>query len=664
VRGGWKGARKHSRLTLSANAEADPEAPNDHTRRVLRVGTPGKKTVTARVGVRSETLEVLVLKVQSMTVSAHSASGRSRTNPPDANDLYVPEEPNSHSAKVDLSVSVIPEEGKGYVRWSVGGDAADPCTGTALDLPKTITLTPTSGNRTFTFDVGADTNGDGENDCDCIGLTVHVVRVDVRVDSNNDGQIDDSDDEIEANAPGKVLALNNDTDNGDANIPDHQVPTGPISGEDDLVPAYLSVAGAPEDEGRWSLSFSSHVRVYLSADKTGPISTGAWAPRSTMPAVVYIEGISRSGSAGDAWISLSYELPDVPTTVITDAAALTVATVEIIARLIPNNFLVTFDDDEELAAYQRGVRQQAKNRIGIGYQMFPPMNFWCQQTKLTLRYRGPQWTGGEEPEMTTHTLCLVEGLPRAGGEFPPSEFSLVDLDFPSNLNDVTLVGIRPTEYGGRYELIVESWNSVVHLTSVPCEIEGKPLVADFSLSPDPNGFCPYTTQQACPQCALYAPPEVYWGAKFTYTLNANLEGYAWVGSLPDQLRGDRTGLRIAVAGKTLNVLSASKSMSTEDPSVKWEGYDDSIDEPAGEPFFWGPHDPSRETRANICDYPQVFWSIVPQHVVPETNENNPYRADVEATAHIDPDRYPDCRQVYRRLGEPVHVKYDMVFVAR
>lgn len=257
-----------------------------------------------------------------------------------------------------------------------------------------------------------------------------------------------------------------------------------------------------------------------------------------------------------------------------------------------------------------------------------------------------------------------EDLPGADCEEFPAPV-LVDFNFVANDEDPSLVGIRPSNHGGHYKLALESWTSATRLTSDPYEVQGLPLLYGFVPEPnDPNGFCPYTTQRTCPVIPFYSSPETYWGMRFVYLPNANLVGYAWgwYGSLPETLHGDSYGLAISVVGKTLNVAGLSRCAG-DWRSVKWEGYDGDIDEPAAEPYFWGPHDPLRDQRTNICDYPQAFWGVVPDHVVPETT-GAPYQVDVEATAAIDPNVFPGFKLVYRRTGLPVYVTYNRTDVSR
>ena len=56
--------------------------------------------------------------------------------------------------------------------------------------------------------------------------TVHVVKPDVDVDSDNDGYIDGDDDSVEEDSPGKLVALNHDDDD-DSETPDLDPDRGP-----------------------------------------------------------------------------------------------------------------------------------------------------------------------------------------------------------------------------------------------------------------------------------------------------------------------------------------------------------------------------------------------------------------------------------------------------
>lgn len=661
---------QEAREVLSWNIP-QKSASDPWTKRYISLKNPARTSVTAWCGNTTASLDILVISVDSIRVSDADTPQRFRRNPPDANDLYLPEREVpifGACAPTTVSVSVSPLEGLDYVVGTVDGDQALPSKGSfggSTGSVPVILRILSGGNRDFTFHVGVDLDGSARLnptdptqchiDCCEQQLTAHVVAVDVRVDSNNDGQIDESDDDIEANAPGKVLALNSDTDNGDANNPDCNVPLGPVSGEDDLVPAHLSVLGAPEDRGQWCLSFSSQVRAYLNANKTGPILANAWAPRSTMPSVVYLEGMSCSGSAGDAWITLWYELPDLPTTVITDTAALTVATVEFTNVTLPNGFLGTLDDDPNLTHWSKGIRQRARNTIRVQYQIVPSMAFSCDTSEVTLKYRGRQWTGPEQSIDANLVLCSCGGLVGATANVGPPVPVLVGLDFPQDIDDPSFAGVCTTVQGGHYWLTLDSSRSGVRFVSRPYEIEAKALVEGFDPEPnDPNGFCPYTVSHWCPgDPNLGCAGELYSGVAFKYFLNGDLVGWDAEGTLQQLLLGDSVGLDVQIVGvKRLRTVRSQKKARGY-YAVKWEGFDATVDEPGGEPVFWGPNDPNRQSMSNIANYPAL--NLVPDHVVPETGENPPYLIRVEAIGAVE----SGLRQEYGRWNVPVRVRYDL-----
>lgn len=116
-----------------------------------------------------------------------------------------------------------------------------------------------------------------------------------------------------------------------------------------------------------------------------------------------------------------------------------------------------------------------------------------------------------------------------------------------------------------------------------------------------------------------------------------------------------SGLEVEVEGvKLLRVVRCMKTAGYF-RRVKWEGYDETVDEPGGEPVFWGPNDPQRLSNSNVDDYPAMM--LVPGCVVGETPSDEPYWVSIRATA--DMQRWPGCTQVYRRWSVPLWVKYDM-----
>jgi len=500
--------------------------------------------------------------------------------------------------------------------------------------------------------------------CGSASITVKVFKADLDVDSNNDGQIAADDDVIESNAPGKILACNNDFDNGDGNNPDCNVVTGPVSSEDDLVRVHLAIVGGPPNQGKWSLSCSpSNVRVWSQRTKDVNVPLNTWKDISEMPSTVYLEGVGVSAQAGGTQLTLSYDPRGGTLPMGSDTVRLTVATVEFTAVTLPNGFLGTLDDDPGRADYDLGIRQEALNTIKIEYRLRPEMTYSCQSTSLWLRYHGRMWWSVGQPPIED-----AEGYLQGQGSLPGARADANEVGYPE-LNIAPIYdGICSSQTGGHYSLILESSRTGIKFTSDPCVVTAKPLVQGFV--PTTPEFCPYTTVNSCPTDTEYHPnaDEVYWGLKFRYLLNADLVGWDFEGTIDAVLMGDSTGLEIEVAGKTLRVARDHKMKSDGNyRCAKWEGFDSDIDEPGAEPYFWGPHHPDRIDPNNVYDYPQslngrTFWNVVPDHVVPETSSSAPYRVELRATADVDWVSCPACVQIYRRWGIPVRVKYNMTAI--
>ncbi|MBX3423724.1 MAG: hypothetical protein KF752_19375 [Pirellulaceae bacterium] len=127
-----------------------------------------------------------------------------------------------------------------------------------------------------------------------VKILANDPKVDIRVDSNNDGSITEADDPIEENAPGKVVLINGDDDNGNGVLDYLEI--GPLSSpDDDLVPVNLAFiqAGMPQDELarlRVVLTFSG-VRVWDTSTKKQQIpSERVWAANQ-VPPTLFIEGV-------------------------------------------------------------------------------------------------------------------------------------------------------------------------------------------------------------------------------------------------------------------------------------------------------------------------------------------------------------------------------------
>ena len=134
-------------------------------------------------------------------------------------------------------------------------------------------------------------------DVACCDLVV-CCQADMRMDSDNDGDIDEYDEAIEHLPPGVILAVNTDDDD-DNGIPD--LDEDPVVGEDDLAELRLSSSCVPSNppSAWWSLSWPVRdpplIQVWENDDKSsGPIGSPlendaaySWPP----PAVLWVEAL-------------------------------------------------------------------------------------------------------------------------------------------------------------------------------------------------------------------------------------------------------------------------------------------------------------------------------------------------------------------------------------
>jgi len=276
--------------------------PTDPRKRLVSKNVAARTTVTATVGTSSVSVDVLVIKVNWIKVADQNQPALSRTNPPDANDLYIPEADPFGRGYVNLWWSYSPPGAGDYIVCKVDGDVAFPngCVLDDLPQPMPIILAPTDGNRSYTIRVGVDRDGSrelDEGDCGEVQITVHVVRLDLDIDSNNDGQINDADDPNEEDLPGCLVALNSDDDNHNG-VPDCSDPndTSPGLDEDDLATIELTFL-PPSAEGEVTLAAwagGQCVRIWSTPHKNA--GTEVALPRtwevSGMPSSLYVEGVA------------------------------------------------------------------------------------------------------------------------------------------------------------------------------------------------------------------------------------------------------------------------------------------------------------------------------------------------------------------------------------
>jgi len=205
----------------------------------------------------------------------------------------------------------------GSPMWTVAGASSSDPTQPTIQLEITDPGTVSVG-VTITPPDGAPCSADAE---------LEVVRpcVDLAIDSNNDGVIDEQDDEVEDDAPGHVFLLNDDDDdmNGVADLND---PPGAV--DEDLTRIVITPGLEPDNPGAswWKLVFPPKIKVYRNDDRTEAIETGVendWPP----PESLYVEGVAASQVAGDVTVTLTVQADDLNP--LTDSVRLTVARLSI-----------------------------------------------------------------------------------------------------------------------------------------------------------------------------------------------------------------------------------------------------------------------------------------------------------------------------------------------
>lgn len=148
------------------------------------------------------------------------------------------------------------------------------------------------------------------------GITVQqakeftVINVDLDIDSDNDSTIEEQDDPIEMNEPGKLIYLNQDDDNKN-DTEDKQENTAEVTDENDLQPIKLSCKPANPGAGQLILDAPTGktcIQVWTTAKK-GPAANKVNLPKTwnlnsdTVPGTLYVEGIS----TGAVVLKLSYK---------------------------------------------------------------------------------------------------------------------------------------------------------------------------------------------------------------------------------------------------------------------------------------------------------------------------------------------------------------------
>jgi len=237
----------------------------------------------------------------------------------------------------------IPENGSTTLSWESGDKINVYQTGvtSALDLTQSPTWSDADqGDKSLELEAHLDagegdsqtlqaiyTNPDG-GDSPVGEREFTLVKLDLDVDANYDGTIDDDDEADEASAGGLVF-LNDDDDDQDG-TPDKDQ-DGAVAGEDDLIEIKLSLdPDLGEGEVRLEVvSGSDNIKVWDDSTKTTEIDLSeTWDLSSdTLPSSLFVEAIAESSSPRDVELILTYQPDD--TLEITDSIVLTLLKVDI-----------------------------------------------------------------------------------------------------------------------------------------------------------------------------------------------------------------------------------------------------------------------------------------------------------------------------------------------
>ena len=237
----------------------------------------------------------------------------------------------------------IPENGSTTLSWESGDKINVYQTGvtSALDLTQSPTWSDADqGDKSLELEAHLDagegdsqtlqaiyTNPDG-GDSPVGEREFTLVKLDLDVDANYDGTIDDDDEADEASAGGLVF-LNDDDDDQDG-TPDKDQ-DGAVAGEDDLIEIKLSLdPDLGEGEVRLEVvSGSDNIKVWDDSTKTTEIDLSeTWDLSSdTLPSSLFVEAIAESSSPRDVELILTYQPDD--TLEITDSIVLTLLKVDV-----------------------------------------------------------------------------------------------------------------------------------------------------------------------------------------------------------------------------------------------------------------------------------------------------------------------------------------------
>lgn len=165
-----------------------------------------------------------------------------------------------------------------------------------------------------------DLTGGGDNDFNDVVFSMRFtdaseINGDLAVHAGNGDVYNES-----VENRGIVIGRNSDNDDNDATI---DLNDAAVSGENDLRTITLYVANA-ESGSEVSLKFSSQLKIWRNADRTGPVVNESTRFDAIMDTVLYVEGFSATSQHGMATIDFRYHAPNSTDVVVLDRARFTV----------------------------------------------------------------------------------------------------------------------------------------------------------------------------------------------------------------------------------------------------------------------------------------------------------------------------------------------------
>ncbi len=133
-------------------------------------------------------------------------------------------------------------------------------------------------------------------------VAFHIVDLDLKVDSNNDGAIGENDNLVEMDPPGKILCFDFDDDNGNE-IADRHEPF--FSANNDYGTAIVDLSELPLG-GYWRLVYPPSLQFFQ--DNGNPLNSGVWQANSDSGTrQISIQAADMEGLSGEITVELQWD---------------------------------------------------------------------------------------------------------------------------------------------------------------------------------------------------------------------------------------------------------------------------------------------------------------------------------------------------------------------